>query len=198
MDFAEQTVFAVSQDSANTDWEALEHDCRPRVPADPAARRARRSGHRRFDGVRRSRSHPRRVATVGSRRARRATQHGKDRVGLNIAQTAALAGVGVGVFSLEMSSEALATRMLCSQARVDASKVRTGFLSRDRDWPRLTRAAEELYQIPLFIDDCPACRSRRSAARRGGSRRSTRTSRSSWWTTSGSSTATRGSAASSM
>ena len=59
---------------------------------------------------------------------------------------------GVAIFSLEMSKEQLAQRMLCSHARVDASKVRTGFLSQ-ADWPHLVNAAGKFSEAPIFIDD---------------------------------------------
>ncbi len=62
---------------------------------------------------------------------------------------------GVAFFSLEMSKEQLVQRMLCSQARVDAHKVRSGFLSRE-DWPLLTKAAERLSNSSIYIDDTPA------------------------------------------
>ncbi len=62
---------------------------------------------------------------------------------------------GVAVFSLEMSKEQLVQRMLCSQARVDAHKVRSGFLS-PSDWPKLTAAAGKLSESKIFIDDTPA------------------------------------------
>src|SRR5919197_5856184 len=61
----------------------------------------------------------------------------------------------VAIFSLEMAKEQLVIRFLCSQARVDSSKLRTGFLSRE-DWPILTRAAGVLSEAPIFIDDTPA------------------------------------------
>ena len=61
----------------------------------------------------------------------------------------------VVVFSLEMSKEQLVQRMLCSHARVDAQKVRTGYLSH-QDWPKLTNAAGKLSEAPIFIDDTPA------------------------------------------
>jgi replicative DNA helicase len=60
----------------------------------------------------------------------------------------------VVVFSLEMSKEQLVQRMLCSHARVDAQKVRTGYLSH-QDWPKLTSAAGKLSEAPIFIDDTP-------------------------------------------
>ncbi len=57
-------------------------------------------------------------------------------------------------FSLEMSKEQLVQRMLCSHAKVDAQKVRTGYLSH-QDWPKLTSAAGKLSEAPIFIDDTP-------------------------------------------
>lgn len=58
-------------------------------------------------------------------------------------------------FSLEMSKEQLVQRLLCVHAKVDAHKVRTGFLSAS-DWPRLTAAAGKLSEAPIYIDDTPA------------------------------------------
>jgi len=60
----------------------------------------------------------------------------------------------VAIFSLEMSKEQLVQRMLCSHARVDAQKVRTGYLSH-QDWPRLTSAAGKISEAPIYIDDTP-------------------------------------------
>ena len=64
------------------------------------------------------------------------------------------AGVGCIVFSLEMPREQLANRMVCSEARVDVSKMRTGFLS-PQDWSKLTQAASFLGGLPIWIDDSP-------------------------------------------
>ncbi len=61
----------------------------------------------------------------------------------------------VAFFSLEMSKEQLVQRMLCSQARVDAHKVRSGYLA-PSDWPKLTSAAGRLSGSSIFIDDTPA------------------------------------------
>lgn len=62
--------------------------------------------------------------------------------------------VPVAIFSLEMSKEQLIQRMLCSCARVNAHKVRTGFLAQS-DWPHLTSAAAKLSEAPIYIDDTP-------------------------------------------
>jgi replicative DNA helicase len=64
------------------------------------------------------------------------------------------AGVGAVVFSLEMPREQLANRMVCSEARVDVSKMRTGYLS-PQDWSKLTQAASFLGGLPIWIDDSP-------------------------------------------
>jgi len=63
--------------------------------------------------------------------------------------------IPVAFFSLEMSKEQLVQRMLCSHARVNAHRVRTGFLSQ-ADWPRLVNAAGKLSDAPIYIDDTPA------------------------------------------
>ena len=62
--------------------------------------------------------------------------------------------IPTAIFSLEMSKEQLVQRMLCSRARIDAHKVRTGFLAQS-DWPALTSAAAKLSESPLYIDDTP-------------------------------------------
>jgi replicative DNA helicase len=64
-------------------------------------------------------------------------------------------GHGVCVFSLEMPREQLATRMVCSEGRVDLGRLRQGFLQPD-DWRRLTEAASYLSSLPIWIDDTPA------------------------------------------
>lgn len=81
---------------------------------------------------------------------------GKTAFSLNIAQYAAIEKkIPAALFSLEMSKEQLVLRMLCSEAKVDAHKLRGGFLG-ETDWPKLTRAAGILSEAPIFIDDTPA------------------------------------------
>ena len=80
---------------------------------------------------------------------------GKTAFTLNVAQHAAIsAHQSVAFFSLEMSKESLVQRMLTSEARVDASRVRTGRL-RDDDYPRLAQAAGLLNTAPIYVDDTP-------------------------------------------
>jgi replicative DNA helicase len=78
---------------------------------------------------------------------------GKTSLAMNIAEHVAIeAKLPVGVFSLEMTSESLVLRMLCSRSRVNLRNVREGFLA-ERDFPKLTGAAGKLAGSPLFIDD---------------------------------------------
>ncbi len=80
---------------------------------------------------------------------------GKTAFALNMAANAALdAGVPVAVFSLEMSKEQLSMRMLSAAARVDSSRIRSGFLNKE-DWDKINAAAGQLYEAPIFIDDSP-------------------------------------------
>ena len=81
---------------------------------------------------------------------------GKTAFCLNVAQYAATERkCPVAIFSLEMSKEQLVLRMLCSEAQVEGTRLRTGFL-KESDWPNLTLAAGTLSDAPIFIDDSPA------------------------------------------
>ena len=81
---------------------------------------------------------------------------GKTAFAINIAENAAVRDTKVvGVFSLEMSRESLLLRLLCSQARVDSHKLRTGFLNRD-DYGKLVSALGALVEAPIYIDDTPS------------------------------------------
>lgn len=156
LDFAESSVFAVTQEGTSVDWEQLsevvdrtflEIQARAESGAEVAGVT---TGFVDLDALLAG-LHPTDLVILAARPAM-----GKTALALNIAANAAASGAGVGVFSLEMSRAQLATRMLCSHARVDANRVRTGRLNKDRDWPRLTDAAEALYRLPLYIDDSAA------------------------------------------
>src|SRR5213080_2669573 len=78
---------------------------------------------------------------------------GKTALAMNIAEYVAInEQLPVGVFSLEMSSQQLVQRLLCSRARVNLQRVRDGFLG-ERDFPSLTAAASKLAEAQIFIDD---------------------------------------------
>jgi len=80
---------------------------------------------------------------------------GKTAFAINIAENSSVRDHKVvGVFSLEMSRESLLLRLLCSQARVDSHKLRTGFLSRE-DYHKLVAGLGALVEAPIFIDDTP-------------------------------------------
>jgi replicative DNA helicase len=81
---------------------------------------------------------------------------GKSALGLSIAANVAVREQApCAFFSLEMSRQEIAQRLMCMEAKVDSHKIRTGKLSAD-DWPRLAKACSTLEGIPLYIDDTPA------------------------------------------
>jgi replicative DNA helicase len=81
---------------------------------------------------------------------------GKTAFALCLARNAALqSGVPVGFFSLEMSKEQLAMRLLCAEAKVDSHKIRTGFLSQ-QECAKMLTAAGAFMDTPIYIDDTPA------------------------------------------
>ncbi len=78
---------------------------------------------------------------------------GKTALALNIARNCAVDYGGcIAVFSMEMATRELMLRLLMAEAEIDFSRFRNGYLG-DRDWPRLTRAAETLRNAQVFIDD---------------------------------------------
>jgi len=78
---------------------------------------------------------------------------GKTSLCLNIAEHIAIRQhKSVGIFSLEMSKEQLVKRLLCSEARIDAHRINTGFLNK-QDWNNLSRASGDLSETKIFIDD---------------------------------------------
>ena len=79
---------------------------------------------------------------------------GKTSFALNLATNAAKAGVAVTFFSLEMGAEQLVQRILCSEARVSLSKLRSGMIA-EGDWGALAEASGKLSQLDMYIDDAP-------------------------------------------
>jgi replicative DNA helicase len=81
---------------------------------------------------------------------------GKTSFALNVGMHAAMElGTPTAVFSLEMSKEQIALRILCARAKVNLKTLRTGFLTSD-DWGRLTLAVGNISEAPLYVDDTPA------------------------------------------
>jgi replicative DNA helicase len=78
---------------------------------------------------------------------------GKTALALNVAYNAVKeTGRGVAFFSLEMSKMQLGIRLLGFESQIDATKLRTGLLN-DKDWTGLTQAMDNLFELPIFIDD---------------------------------------------
>jgi replicative DNA helicase len=77
---------------------------------------------------------------------------GKSTLALNIAAQVAVRGKTVAIFSLEMSKEELVQRMLCAEGGVDSRVIRTG-TDNDRVWEGITKAANKLFQAPIYVDD---------------------------------------------
>ncbi|GEP85740.1 Replicative DNA helicase [Staphylococcus piscifermentans] len=84
---------------------------------------------------------------------------GKTAFALNIAQKVATneGNYTVGIFSLEMGADQLATRMICSSGNVDSNRLRTGTMT-EEDWNRFTVAVGKLSRTKIFIDDTPGIR----------------------------------------
>jgi replicative DNA helicase len=113
---------------------------------------------------------PSSLVIVGARPAM-----GKTAFALGMAAHAAIeSGTPTLVFSLEMSSDEITNRLLVSEARVDASRMRNGRLH-ESDWPKISQAVARLNEAPLYIDDNPnttvmeiRAKARRLKARLGG------------------------------
>ena len=82
---------------------------------------------------------------------------GKTAFALNIAQNVALrAKVPVAIFSLEMSKDQLAQRLMCSEAEVDTQRLKTGNMQA-KDWEKLATAMASLSEAKIYIDDTAGC-----------------------------------------
>jgi replicative DNA helicase len=80
---------------------------------------------------------------------------GKTALCMNIARNvAADLKKPVGIFSLEMSADSLAMRLMCSEQRIDSHRLRTGMIQ-NHELGRLTLAASKLYETPIYLDDSP-------------------------------------------
>ena len=80
---------------------------------------------------------------------------GKSALAVGIGQHAAInLGATVAVFSLEMSAESLAMRMIASEGRIEGARLRTGALDAEH-WPRISRAAGAIAEARIYIDDTP-------------------------------------------
>ncbi len=156
LDFAEQSIFDISEDKIRPAFHALADILTETYKAVEEAYENKvlvtgiPTGYRRLD-EKTSGLQPGDFVVIAGR-----PSMGKTALALNIAQNAsAQTGVPVGIFSLEMSKEQLSLRMLSAEARIDSSRMRGGFLS-ESDLARIHRAAGALYDLPVYIDDSPA------------------------------------------
>ncbi len=156
VDSAEKIIFSVTQEKIKQDFLPIKHILKDSFQAIEQLYAKKEhvtgipTGYRDFD-LRTSGLHGSEFIVIAGR-----PSMGKTSFALGIAQKAGVEEkIPVAIFSLEMSRDQLVQRMLCSEARVDAQKVRTGYLS-ESDWPKLTIAAGRLAEAPIFIDDTPA------------------------------------------
>ena len=153
LDFAAAKVFEVAQKRSKTTLVELEKailDAFARIEATNqrgAAISGLTSGFRDLDKLTAGR-HPGQLIIIAARPAM-----GKTSLALTLTgNSAKAAGAPVLFFSLEMPRVELANRLMCAEGRVDQSKLRTNLLSQD-DMSALTRAANSLYKLPIYIDD---------------------------------------------
>lgn len=154
VDKAEQSVFAIAERQVGDGLQVIDDLLGPAIEK---AEELQRSGSevtgvstgfrdldRKLAGL-----HPSNLVVVAARPGM-----GKTSLALNMAQSVALAGNTVAIFSMEMSREELVTRMLCSKGRIDSQRLRTGRLT-EADFTKLSNAAGALYKQNIFVDDSP-------------------------------------------
>jgi replicative DNA helicase len=156
VDNAEKIIFSVTQEKIKQDFLSIKHIIKDSFQTIEELYAKKEhvtgipTGYREFD-LKTSGLHGSEFIIIAGR-----PSMGKTSFALGIAHKAGVEEkTPVAIFSLEMSRDQLVQRMLCSEARVDAQKVRTGYLS-ESDWPKLTIAAGRLAEAPIFIDDTPA------------------------------------------
>ena len=70
----------------------------------------------------------------------------------SIAANVVRSGTPCAFFTLEMSKQEVTQRLMCSEAKVESQRLRSGKLAVD-DWPRLTAACDKLAKAPIYVDD---------------------------------------------
>src|SRR5438105_8336119 len=153
LDRAEQTLFELSQSRVSTDFshvEALLKESFERITALYEAGQeitGVASGFRDLDRLT-SGFQPGNLVIVAAR-----PSMGKSALGLCIAANLAVREeTPVALFTLEMSKSEVTQRLLCSEAKVESQRLRTGKLAQD-DWPRLVAAGDKLMKSPIYVDD---------------------------------------------
>lgn len=153
VDRAEQIIFALSQQRASGDFahiEALLKESFERITAlyeSGTEVTGVPSGFRDLDRLT-SGFQPGNLIVVAAR-----PSMGKSGFGLCVAANIAVRhSIPVAVFTLEMSKAEVTQRLMCSEAKVESQRLRTGRLAAD-DWPRLTAACDKLAKAPIYVDD---------------------------------------------
>jgi replicative DNA helicase len=153
VDRAEQIVFDLSQQRVSGDFAHIEQllkESFERITAlyeSGADVTGVPSGYRDLDRLT-SGFQPGNLVVVAAR-----PSMGKSAFGLGVASNLAVRhGVPVAVFTLEMSKAEVTQRLMCSEAKVESQRLRTGRLAPE-DWPRLTTACDKLAKAPIFVDD---------------------------------------------
>jgi len=153
VDRAEQVVFDLSQSRVSTEFSHIEDLLKESFERITALYEAGAdvtgvpSGFRDLDRLT-SGFQPGNLVIVAAR-----PSMGKSALGLCIAANLALRHeVPVALFTLEMSKSEVTQRLLCSEAKVESQRLRTGKLAQD-DWPRLVAAGDKLMKAPIYVDD---------------------------------------------
>jgi replicative DNA helicase len=153
VDRAEQVVFELSQSRVSTEFSHIEELLKESFERITALYEAGAdvtgvpSGFRDLDRLT-SGFQPGNLVIIAAR-----PSMGKSALGLCIAANLALRyEIPVALFTLEMSKSEVTQRLLCSEAKVESQRLRTGKLAQD-DWPRLVAAGDKLMKAPIYVDD---------------------------------------------
>jgi replicative DNA helicase len=153
VDLAEQTIFALSQQRVTSEFAHIETLLKESFERITALYEAGAditgvpSGFRELDKLT-SGFQPGNLIILAAR-----PSMGKSALALCMATNLAVRhGRPVGMFTLEMSKSEVTQRMMCSEAKVESQKLRSGKLAPD-DWPRLTAACDKLAKAPIYVDD---------------------------------------------
>ena len=153
VDRAEQIVFELSQTRVSSEFSRIEELLKESFERITALYEAgaevtgQPSGFRDLDRLT-SGFHPGNLIVVAAR-----PSMGKSALGLCIAANLAVRHeTPVALFTLEMSKSEVTQRLMCSEAKVESQRLRTGKLAVD-DWPRLTAACDKLAKAPIYVDD---------------------------------------------
>jgi replicative DNA helicase len=153
VDLAEQTIFALSQQRVSSEFAHIETLLKESFERITALYEAGAdvtgvaSGYRDLDRLT-SGFQPGNLIILAAR-----PSMGKSALALCMATNIAVRNnTPVAMFTLEMSKSEVTQRMMCSEAKVESQKLRSGKLAPD-DWPRLTAACDKLAKAPIYVDD---------------------------------------------